>query len=291
MLIDSLSSQHTNNNDSSAPQKVPPLSQRLTRFLPFSSSPPPPALNETSTRHQGTRKTLSFEVLETPITPFTVTTSDLVLLPFNTENKLLQSQMIVLSSPCQSLLLELRLVIDVTSQTSTRMEVIELSDWAEDELGGWLRASSANRSVAAIGTAFGRYWIVCLERLRSWDDAVRKYGDLIAVHADIEGMSWPPTNDYLPLVIPHLCWRSLCMARDAVALVIKWSITIDDNGNVESDVLALPSFPDRWRETEVGMELEKVGDAFKLLLDDKGPTEAISVVAGLLFPSKASAEG
>lgn len=163
------------------------------------------------------------------------------------------------------------------------MQVVELSDWAEGDLGEWLR-SSRKGSIAAVGAAFGHYWLTCLQRLKCWGDAVRNYGDMIA---DDRGFGTIPsrlTNADLTSVIPHLCWRDLHMARDTLSLTVQWCVSISDDGKVDSDVSALAKFPDTWRWTEAGAELDKVGEAFKMLVNDRGATQAICVLAGLLFP-------
>lgn len=178
-----------------------------------------------------------------------------------------------------------KLTVDIVSQTVTQVQVIELSDWAEGELGVWLRGFSQKRSIAAVGTAFGQYWLVGLQRLKCWGDAVRNHGDMIADDRGFGRLSSRPTNADLAYVAPHLCWRDLHLARGTLSLTIQWRVSISDDGKVDSDVSALAKFPDTWQWTEDGAELDKVGEAFKMLLNDRGAAEAICVLAGLLFPS------
>lgn len=73
------------------------------------------------------------------------------------------------------------------------------------------------------------------------------------------------------------------MARGSLSLTIQWRVSISNDGNVDSDVSALAKFPDTWRWTEAGAELDKVGEAFKMLVNDRGAAQAIRVLAGLLF--------
>lgn len=270
-------------NPSPASPKLPTLSQRLARFLPFSSRPPPPTPKPPSPQDQEPSYALDLEPSEDRSAPFTVTISDTILLAPTPDNVLLQSQIISLSSKSHALFVKLKLTIDVVSQTITQMQVVELSDWAEGELGGWLRASSQKRSIVAVGAALGHYWLTCLQRLKCWGDAVRNYGDMMADDRGFSRMPSRPTIADLASIIPHLCWRDLHMARGSLSLTIQWRVSISNDGNVDSDVSALAKFPDTWRWTEAGAELDKVGEAFKMLVNDRGAAQAIRVLAGLLF--------
>lgn len=198
---------------------------------------------------------------------------------------MLHSQIIALSSPSKIFVLRLKVTLDIVSQAVTQLHVIELSDWAETELGGWLRGSSQDRSIAAIGTAFGHYWMVCLQRFKCWTDAVRKHSDLITDDRGFVKISSPPSNADLPHIIPLLCWHDLNMARGTLSLTIQWRIFISsDNGTVDSDVSAQATYPETWRRTDAGAELDKMGEAFRMLVEERGVTEAIGVLADLLFP-------
>jgi len=278
--------EHAATNRSFAPPKVVPLSQRLAQFLPFSSNPPPPTPKPPSPQDLGPSQTLNLEPLGDGVVSLTVTISESILLPSTPENDLLQSQIIVLSSSSQALLLKLHLTVNVVSQFVTQIQVIELSDWAEGELGRWLRAPSQDRSVAAIGTALGHYWKVCLQRLKCWRDAARDYGVyMIADDGAFGKIPLRPTNADLAYIIPRLCWQDLHIARGTLFLTIQWRVSISKEGNVDSDVSALAVFPETWRRTEDGAELDNIGQAFKMLVIDRGAAQAICVIAGLLFPS------
>lgn len=227
---------------------------------------------------------LRLEPLKDDCVPFTIATSDSTLLSSIDDNTLLQSQIISLSSPSEILVLRLKVTVDIVSQAVTQMHVIELSDWAETELGGWLRASLQDRSIATIGTAFGHYWTIYLQRFKCWTDAARKHAALITDDRGVGKISSPPLNADLAYITPQLYWQDLNMARGTLSLTIQWRVLISDNGTVNSDVSAHVKYPDTWRRTDAGAELDKMGEAFKMLVEERGITEAIGVLADLLFP-------
>lgn len=198
---------------------------------------------------------------------------------------MLHSQIIALSSPSKIFVLRLKVTLDIVSQAVTQMHVIELSDCAETEFGGWLRESSQDRSIAAIGTAFGHYWMTCLQRFKCWTDTVRKHGAFIADDRGFGKISSPSINADLPYITPLLHCQELTMARGTLSLTIQWRIFISsDNGTVDSDVSAQATYPETWRRTDAGAELEKTGEAFRMLVEERGVTEAVGVLADLLFP-------
>lgn len=265
------------------PSRSRSLSHCLSLFLPFSRRPPPPRPKPPSPEDQYSFPTLNLESPEDGVAPFTITTSDSQLLS-GPENTLLQSQTVMLSSTPSALVATVLLTVNVASQSVTKMQVIQVSDWAEEELGEWLRSPPQQRSVKAIGTAFGRYWSMCRQRFECWEASARDYGDLIVDDGVHSGVSSQLTRADLSSLIPRLRWRELHMARGAVCLNVHWHVSISDDGNVSSDVSALPQIPDTWRRTEAGAELDKVGEVFKMLVNDRGAAQATRVVAGLLFP-------
>lgn len=177
----------------------------------------------------------------------------------------------------------MQVITGIDSQLITQLQVLDVSSWAEQELGTWLRARFEERSLEIIGTVFGRYWNLCLQRLKCWKASSRDLKDLMARDLSRILLHTDPTDPSDLLEI--LSQQTLSLIRDEVALDIKWNISIKDDGEVESHVSARPKFPDTWRRTEIGTELSKVGQALDMLVKDRGVAQAISVVARLMFPS------
>ena len=79
-------------------------------------------------------------------------------------------------------------------------------------------------------------------------------------------------HDQRPLF--YLGMQELVFARSNVQLKVTWRISLSDQGEVESHSSACPRFPAAWHQ-EATSELAKIGDAFMMLVEDRGISEAI----------------
>ena len=247
------------------------LTQRLAKFLPFAivfHSPeprsPPPKTN-------GVNHTLDLDTMQTAVTPF-INISNASLLPTTADNDLLQRQNVLLSTPQQSLKCDLQITTNINAHQITKLETQALSSWAEPELGSWLRGPREKMEVAALGRAFGRYWEVAKLRGKCWISCKQEFTNLVA--------NAPESNS--PLL--YLGMQDLIFARSNVQLKLTWRISLSDQGEVESHSSAYPRFPAAWQQ-EANSELTKVGDAFMMLVEDRGIPEAIGTICKVVFPT------
>ena len=247
------------------------LTQQLAHFLPFSIKPRPPEPRAPSPKEKDVDQVLDLDTLQTAGTPFTVTTSNTVLLPHTLDNSLLQRQDVTISTPQQLLICDLQLTANITTQRISHLDILALSSWAEPELGSWLRQSCENMEVAALGRAFGRYWEVARLRGKCWISCKQDFNNLVA--------NAPESNS--PFL--HLGMQDLVLARSGVQLKVTWRISLRDQGEVESHTSACPRFPATWHP-EANSELAKIGDAFVMLVEDRGIPEAIGMICKVVFP-------
>lgn len=256
-----------------APTKPPTLTQRLANFLPFAIRPPleprPP-----SPKNQEVNQVLDLDKLQTTADPFTITTSNKLLLPSAVGENLLQREEVTMSTAHQLLTCDLQLTTNLATQQISHIDVLALSSWAEPELGSWLRQSHEKMELPALGRAFGRYWEVAKLRSECWISCKQNFKDLVA--------NAPESDD--PLF--HLGTQDLVFARRNVLLKVHWGISLSDQGEVESHSSASPRFPPAWQQEEAdGSELAKIGDAFEMLVEDRGIGEAVEIICKVVFPT------
>lgn len=271
-LDQSLTGQGTIDRDV-APRKRINLTQRLANFLPFAIRPPleprPP-----SPKNQEVNQVLDLDTTQTTADPFTITISKKLLLPSAADEDILQRQEVTMSTAHQLLTCNLQLTTDLATQQISHLDVQALSSWAESELGSWLRQSHEKLELTALGRAFGRYWEVAKIRSECWISCKQNFKDLVA--------NAPGSDD--PLF--HLGTQDLVFARSNVQLKVHWGISLSDHGEVESHGSASPRFPPAWQQ-EAGnsSELAKIGDAFEMLVEDRGIGEAVGIICKVVFPT------
>ncbi len=255
-----------------ASTKAPTLTQRLANILPFSMKPrplePKPPLPETMDMNE----ILHLGSLQTTAEPFTITTSDTLLLPTAADNNLLQRQLVTMSTSHQLLTCNFQVTANIASQQISHFDLQELSPWAEPELGSWLRQSYKTMEPAALGRAFGHYWEVARLRGNCWISCKQEFKDLVA--------NVPESNS--PFFFLGL--QDLVFARSNVQLKVDWRISLSDQGEVESHSSAYPRFPPAWQQ-DANSELARIGDAFTMLVEDRGITEAIGMICKVVFPT------
>lgn len=247
------------------------LTQRLARYLPFSTKPHPPEPKPPSPKETDVNQALELDIAQSAAPPFTTITSDTILLPSTVGNDLLQRQSVTMSAPQQLLVCDLLLIANVTTQQVSHHDIQALSPWAEPELGSWLRQSHEEMGLAALGRAFGRYWDVAKLRGKCWIRCKQDFKNLIT--------NIPESDN--PLL--YLGMQDLVFARSNVQLKVTWRISLSDQGEVESHSSACPRFPPAWQQ-EANSELAKIGDAFMMLVEDRGIPEAVGTICKVVFP-------
>ena len=248
------------------------LTRRLARFLPFSITPPPTVPRPPSPKDTHINQGLDWDLSQTAAASFTITTSNALLLPPTVDNELLQRQDIALSTSQRLLTSDLQLTANTITQQISHLDVRAISSWAEPELGSWLRQSMEKMELTNLGRAFGRYWEVAKLRGKCWISCKQDYENLVA--------NAPESKS--PLL--YLGMQDLIFVRSNVQLKVSWRILISERGEVESHSSAHPRFPAAWQQ-EANSELAKIGDAFMMLVEDRGIPEAIGMICKVVFPT------
>lgn len=248
------------------------LTQRLARYLPFSINPHPPEPRPPSPTNNDLNQFLDLDMAQSTAAPFMTTTSNMILLPSTVGNDLVQRQNVTMSTPQRLLVCDLLLIANITTQQVSHVDIQTLSPWAEPELGSWLRQSYENMGLAAFGRAFGRYWEVAKLRGTCWISCKQEFKNLVT--------NMPESDN--PLL--YLGLQDLVLARSNVQLKVTWRISLSEQGEVESHSSACPRFPPAWQQ-EANSELAKIGDAFIMLVEDRGIPEAVDMICKVVFPT------
>ena len=264
--------------------KAATLTQRLANFLPFAIKAPPSESRPPSPKNKTVTQILDLDKLQSnsgPIQsatePFTITTSDALLLPSTEDKSPLQRQKVTLSTPHLSLTCDLQLTANTATQEISQLDVQALSSWAEPELGSWLRQPHDKMELAALGRAFGHYWEAAQRRSQYRFSCREDFKDLVA---DAPSESTHSPRSYLGT-------QDLVLSRSNVQLKFHWSISIDDDGKVNDQSSVSPSFPPAWRQQQGPDDwgqLAKISDAFAMLVEDRGIAEAIGMICKIVFP-------
>ena len=255
-----------------AATKPSTLTQRLAKFLPFAIVSHPPEPRCPSTKTNDVNYTLDLDSMQTAVTPFVIAVSNALLLPTPADNHLLQRQDVSLSTPQQSLKCDLQLTTNINAHQIAKLETQALSSWAEPELGSWLRGPREKMEVAALGKAFGRYWEAAKLRGKCWISCKQEFTNLVANAPESNSPLW------------YLGMQDIIFARSNVQLKLTWRISLSDQGEVQSHSSAYPRFPAAWQQ-EANSELAKIGDAFVMLIEDRGIPEAIGTICKVVFPT------
>ena len=268
-----------------AATKAPTLTQRLANFLPFATKAPPSEPSPPSPKNKTVTQILDVdklqsttEPLQSTTGPFMITTSDTLLLPSTEDKSLLQRQKVTISTPHQLLTCDLQLTANVATQEISQLDAQALSSWAEPELGSWLRQPHDKMKLAALGRAFGRYWEAAQLRSQCWISCREDFKDLVT----------DATSESTHNPLSYLGTQDLVLARSNVQLKFHWGISIDEEGAVESQSSVHPSFPPSWQQQQGpddGGQLAKIGDAFAMLVEDRGIAEAVEMICRIVFPT------
>ena len=272
-------------NDTKTRPKAPSLSHRLAGFLPFTESymASVPDQDRPPTTHKPCSSKLG--TLENSKGPLTLSTFDVRILNPASGDGIAQRQSVQLSSPCGSLYTRIMITVDMNSQLIVQSQVEELSPWAEEELGSWLRAIPIGTALETFGRAFSKYWASCLDRCQCWMEIDQRFSNLSDWKGHINDFHVPAEDESDERLRSIFGCSTCSLVRDAVVLRLIWLISLNQDGELDRHVSVCPEFPDSWLGTAIKDELDKVGEAFTILMKEDGIVQAMSMVANLIFTS------
>ncbi|KAF2500461.1 hypothetical protein BU16DRAFT_523234 [Lophium mytilinum] len=166
--------------------KAAPISLLLSSFLPFSK--PPPATTQSSADDLDKPVPSHGPVdLDDPLpylrlfTPFTYKSR--ISIPNaqtdgSNASDLYQFHSIDILEPRKLLMAKMNMTIDVSKQKLVKLSLVHLSQWAERELGTWIRRKAREKDLGAVSWALGSYWDISIRRAECWQKCQRLLNDV-----------------------------------------------------------------------------------------------------------------
>ena len=263
--------------------------RQLARFLPFSGKYTNLSSDLVLQQQRGTSQPSSLGIFDdNGSTLLNINSSDTYLIDHMPEDTVIAIQVISFWLPSQTFHCKVRVTVNAASLQIEGLEVLDLSPWAELELGAWLRSQSRDKNLLTLGQSVRGYWTACRQRLACINEAAQGFGDLFVNSTDFGSLLPPPAELEEDAPNAHNKRHTLTFARDGVSLHIDWQITINDEGQPTDSIIAHPAFPKAWQQTEFATEFGKVRKAFDSLLRRNGVAQALQAITGLLFPTQHS---
>lgn len=153
-----------------------------------------------------------------------------------------------MSGPQRLLRTQVSITIDAVKHEINNLQILELSIWAERELGTFIRKQATENGFGNIGWAVDSYWNIATKRARHWQKCEQAFAHLLIGHGnkDVENerqqlaksqkMSRKELHRYLG--------RDMLLLQDNhVLLKLTWKIDFDWTGEAESAISAETAFP------------------------------------------------
>ncbi|KAH8732480.1 hypothetical protein GQ44DRAFT_697696 [Phaeosphaeriaceae sp. PMI808] len=269
-----------------------PVSTLLCSFLPFSViTLPQPRTKEEKTpapSHQPIKLADPMPYLEM-FTSFNISTQ--ISLPrskSSSANRAHQKHTIDITGPQKLLTAQTTVTINSQANEIIGMNIVDLSPWAEPELGTFLRKRAHEKDLSNACWAIETYWTIAQKRAQYWNRCETTFAHLLIgqINKDTENRR-SQTNTGTKMsrkdLNRHLGRDSLVLQDKHVLLKVNWRIAFDWTGEAESDVTIETAFPSAWTEADAGRALSKVPETFVSLVQSRGAFEATKVVTALLF--------
>lgn len=219
------------------------------------------------------------------------------------------------------LTLKIRTFFNAGSKKVASIAVLGLNSWASSELGTWLKAPIADRTLDTIARAIDRFWDMIGTRAFCWYNCEGEFSHLVDTTAgsistaseempemheytqkpdmqEVVALSsarknsvdapGPFTSGNFPAekLVHYAGQRSVRFKDSATSLEITWRINITPSGEVTSKVTAHASFPTSWAEEPDQGDLCRVDEAFvRLLRSGKTVYEAVRCIVEVVFPT------
>ncbi|KAF2745083.1 hypothetical protein M011DRAFT_407262 [Sporormia fimetaria CBS 119925] len=170
------------------------------------------------------------------------------------------------------------------------LRIIRLSNWAEGELGRFIRKKAKQNELGCVTWAMDSYWTLATKRAAFWDRCETTFSRLIPGRTsdDTENLIPSRTKTSANMTRKDLLWnlrRSTFVLQDKHAVLkLSWRISFDWTGEAESSVYVEPAYPSAWADADTAGSLKKIPRTFSSLVDRGGVFEATRVMVALLFP-------
>lgn len=219
-----------------------------------------------------------------------------------------QKHNIDIVGPQKLLMSSVEVNVDTRTYLVTKLQILRLSDWAERELGSFIRGKEEEKDLSSICWAISSYWEIAKKRAEYWYKCEKTFTQLIPGRTSDDTENIGHINGKIAVnisrkdLLRHLGRDSFVLEDRHILLKITWRIAFDWTGEAESVVDIEPAFPKvceynhhssasdlRLRLTSIGSEADnndgfrKIPEIFGSLVDSKGMFEATRTIVTLLF--------
>ena len=227
---------------------------------------------------------------------------------------------ILFTSPDGALTVEIRTFFNAGSKKVASITVLGLNSWASSELGTWLKAPIADRTLDTIARAIDRFWNMIETRALCWYTCEGQFSRLVdttvgsvsisneescEMHEYTQGSDMqndvavkstrkdsvevpgPSFDDFtVAKLLQYAGQRCVRFKDSAACLETTWRIDFTPSGEVTSKVSAHASFPTSWAEGPDQDDLSRVDEVFvRLLRSGKTVYEAVRCIIEIVFPN------
>jgi len=231
---------------------APSISTQLCSFLPFSVPTIIPPKRE---------KNLigSHQPVDTPdplvylgmFTNFQFETKlDLPRVQSFPSNRVHQKHIIDITGPQSLLKASISIIIDTLTNSIIDLKLLELSPWANSELGPFIREKALKHDVGNACWAISSYWDIAKKRARYWHQCEVAFGHLIVEYVEEDRKNAVLTHQEKSTQSlsrkdfnRHLGRDMIVLEDKHVLLKLKWKITFDWTGEAQSEIGVVSAVP------------------------------------------------
>jgi hypothetical protein len=271
------------------PEKQPaPVSTLLNSFLPFSSLVIPPPNRKAEEKPVPSHRPLDLADPLPYLSMFTSFTFSTRLSlpqtkPSRSPTRVHQNHTIDITGPQKLLTAQLSLTVDAAAHTVAAMTLLNLSPWADAELGAFMRLQARDNALSTACWAIDSFWALARKRAVYWHKCTLTFAHLLPGRTR-GAVTTTPKHSLARRDLTRHLGRDVLVLQDAhVVLKISWRIGFDWTGEAASSVAVEHAVPRVWSEADSAGGLAKVPDVFAALLESKGAFEATRVLVALLF--------
>jgi len=144
----------------------------------------------------------------------------------------------------------------------------------------------ADHDITALGYGLGRYYDIAVRRASCWAKCHASFPALVeggkenTVPRLLEKRDLSSSQGQIGYYLGH---DSVVLRDRNAVLRVKWEITFDWTGEVESLITARARFPEVWYEVDERRGLGKVPAVFDRLVRERGVFEAVEIMSGVVF--------
>jgi hypothetical protein len=206
--------------------------------------------------------------------------------PSRSSTRVHQNHTIDITGPQKLLTAQLSLTVDAAAHTVAAMTLLNLSPWADAELGAFLRLQARDNALSTACWAIDSFWGLARKRAVYWHKCTSTFAHLLPgrTRAAAVAAATTPKHRLARRDLTRHLGRDVLVLQDAhVVLKISWRIGFDWTGEATSSVAVEHAVPRVWSEADSAGGLAKVPDVFAALLESRGAFEATRVLVALLF--------